>query len=127
MLIIQQCITIWFLIFPELSPEDVSMLAVEICQYPWDAITIFAKELYSPISDDNRSKKQNWWFIFQMIMEWAQNQKNESVKKELAMKLISAHDEWKVNEQDVTKKVVRFKRLARKLDIQGMYLYYYVL
>ena len=127
MLIIPQRIIIWFLIFPELSAEEVSMLAVEIGQYPWDAITIFAKELYSPISDDHRSKKQNWWFIFQMIMEWAQNQKNESVKKELAMKLISAHDEWKVNEQDVTKKVVRFKRLARKLDIQGMYLYYYVL
>ena len=103
------------------------MLAVEICQYPWDAIAVFAKELNSPISDDHRSKKRNWWFIFQMIMEWAQNQKNESVKKELAMKLISAHDEWKVNEQGVTKKVVRFKRLARKLDIQGMYLYYCVI
>lgn len=103
----------------ELSAEDVSMLAVEIGQYPWDAIAIFAKELNSPISDDHQSKKRKWWFIFQMIMEWEQNQKNESVKKELAMKLISAHDEWKVNEKDVTKKVVRFKRLARKLDIQA--------
>ena len=101
------------------------MLASEITEYPWEAICMFARAL-NVKTYLTEPKKKKIWLVLGMLMEWEEKRRedDEPPKKVLASKMITLDDIWKGEERHVEAgKEPDFKRLARKLDIQGDHLY----
>ena len=91
------------------------MLATEIIDYPWNAICMLAEELNVKIYR-KEPKNKKVWLVLGMLMEWEGKRRkdDESAKKVLARNMIKLDSMWTVDDQ-----IVDFKKLARKLDIQG--------
>ena len=97
------------------------MLASEITEYPWEAICMFARAL-NVKTYLTEPKKKKIWLVLGMLMEWEEKRRedDEPPKKVLASKMITLDDIWKREERHVGASTEPdFKKLARKLDIQG--------
>ena len=100
------------------------MLASEITEYPWEAVCMFATELQVK-TYLVEPKKRNIWLVLGMLMEWdgQRSKGDESPKKVLAgilMKLEEKYKQEKKHEVSADERKPGFKKLARKLDIQGI-------
>ena len=111
---------------PDLSAEDVTILASEIITYPWKAICMFAKALNVKMYQREPAKRKIW-LVLGMLMEWEEKRRedDEPPKKVLAGTLLELESRWKKVESEESVDYPRcyekpdFVKLARKMDIQG--------
>lgn len=99
------------------------MLANEISSYPYKAIEKFAKELGTKelLPAASGSLKKNWtWSIIAMVHKWQAELSSgiESSRKEMALRLLNVESELE-NENFTPKRKPEFKKLARRIDMQG--------
>ena len=109
----------------ELLVEDVATLASEVAKYHWDAITMLATKLKVKIYSKKPNEDRMVWLILGMLMEWEGQPERandeQSPKKVLAQNMMELSEEWKEKERtpDGIETEPDFKKLARKLDLQG--------
>ena len=101
------------------------MLASELSKYPWEALCMLARKLQVKMYLDEQTER-NLWLVLGMLMEWdGQRRKvDESPKKVLAGIMMELAEIWKAERKQVKDKRSEllqpdFKKLARKLDLQG--------
>jgi hypothetical protein len=64
--------------------------------------------------------KSKWWcVIMEVVARWIMEPHKESTKKKMAVILIGLHERYK-KESFSSGKKVRFKKLARELDLQTL-------
>jgi hypothetical protein len=104
----------------KLQPEDASRLSTEISKYHDVHVKAFIEALGQKPPTQLESKTDIKWLLMEYIARWMRETHEESTKKEMAVILIALH--IKYNRKSVEKygERVRFKKLARELDLQSI-------
>ena len=103
--------------------EDITVLLLEIAEYPWEAIYLLAESLNVKIDEQEPTKKKTW-LVLGMLEEWEEKRRenDEPAQKVLHRTLLEIDIQWEkesVRPKFKDLKKPNFIKLARKMDIQS--------